>query len=64
LESLFGLELYDEAIIEYDKAITIDPDYAISLYNKAYVYALENNKNKLIKKRITIRIQPLREQSY
>ena len=47
-DALFGLGRNEEAITEYDKAIAIDPDHASAFYNKAFVYALENNKQKFL----------------
>lgn len=38
----FKLAMYDDALKDYDKAITINNDFAIAWYNKACLYAFPN----------------------
>ena len=44
-----GLKRYDEALEYYDKALEIDPNYAIAWYNKARLESLRNNFEESIK---------------
>ncbi len=44
-----GLKRYDEALEYLDKALEIDPNYAITWYNKARLESLRNNLEESIK---------------
>ena len=48
MEFFYALKKYKEAIVNYDKAIELQPDYIEALYNRACSYSLMKNKAEML----------------
>jgi serine/threonine protein kinase len=57
--ALWALQRYEEALVAYEQATRLDPDYAIAYYNKAYaLWDLQRNEEALAAYEQATRLDP------